>query len=93
MISRLETMNILMVLNITLVMVIASVHSAAAQPGALGKILMNPSQNRNADESAGQDPTYITGPKGKSVRTVGPRFLPDPQKRLSFPGRPAVHVQ
>lgn len=30
---------------------------------------------------------YITDVEGKRVRLVGLRFLPDPKRRLNFPGR------
>jgi hypothetical protein len=30
---------------------------------------------------------FITDPRGRRIRLVGPRFFPDPEKRLVFPGR------
>jgi hypothetical protein len=33
------------------------------------------------------EPRYIVDPDGRRIRLVGPRFLPDPEKKLLFPGR------
>lgn len=61
----------------------------AAQVAAMGKQVVDEAERDLAVmKSSPFEPRYIIGPEGSSVRIVGPRFLPDPTRRLSFPGRP-----
>lgn len=63
----------------------------AAQVAAMGKQVVDEAERDLAGKQPSPfEPRYIIGPKGSSLRIVGPRFLPDPTKRLSFPGRPSA---
>jgi hypothetical protein len=63
----------------------------AAQVAAMGKPAVDEAErNLAVMKPSTFEPRYIIGPKGSSLRIVGPRFLPDPTKRLSFPGRPST---
>ncbi|TAX63649.1 hypothetical protein ELI03_36105 [Rhizobium leguminosarum] len=43
--------------------------------------------NRQANDVQVRIPVYITDVSGKRVRLVGPRFYPDPARRLPLRGR------
>ena len=62
--------------------------------GAEGLLSVHARGDLHKAHALGEDRTvhYITDVTGKKVRIIGGRFYSNPQKSLSFPGRPAANV-
>ncbi|RWY67663.1 hypothetical protein EHI48_30745 [Rhizobium sp. WSM1325] len=61
--------------------------AADAGPGPVANADPKLDAIRQADDANVGKPVYITDVSGKRVRLVGPRFYPDPARRLPLRGR------
>ena len=60
---------------------------ARGQTPSLGTKSINVKRPSGPHESTPREHRFITDLRGRRIRLVGPRFFPDPEKRLVFPGR------
>lgn len=61
--------------------------AADAAPGPVANTESKLDATRQVDNVNVGKPVYITDVSGKRVRLVGPRFYPDPARRLPLRGR------
>ena len=60
---------------------------ARGQTPSLGTKSINVKRPSDLHVSTPREHRFITDLRGRRIRLVGPRFFPDPERRLVFPGR------
>lgn len=66
---------------------LANISPASGQILSRGTKAINVLKRADSRAAATQERRFITDLRGRRIRLVGPRFYPDPEKQLMFPGR------